>query len=239
MLNRESPKTLSAQLEEEVRGNLASGRWPAGSAIPSENELSRIYGISRMTARNVITKFVQEESLLRIPGKGTFVAEPKIEAKSLSYAGIREQLEQMGYEVTTQMLGITRKKGTPRLCERFGLPQDSRFYVLRRLRFIKGEPLSIHTSYIPVAYCPHLEKQELSGEQLCHVLSRSYGLNRSHTRETLESVAARRDEAKLLDIPEGHPLLLLHDTIRDESGRTFEYASVLFRGEKIKLTLDF
>ena len=64
-----------------------------GDLIPSENELSKECGVSRMTVRNVITKLVQEGLLFRIPGKGTYVSEPKIIADTLSYAGIREQLE--------------------------------------------------------------------------------------------------------------------------------------------------
>ena len=76
-------------MEDLVRKNLASGSWPPGYMIPSENELSREFGISRMTVRSVITKLVQEGLLFRIPGKGTYVSEQKIVAKSLSYAGIR------------------------------------------------------------------------------------------------------------------------------------------------------
>ena len=239
MLDRTSAKPLYAQMEELIRTNLETGLWAPGSAIASENELSREYGISRMTVRNVITKLVQEELLFRIPGKGTFVAEPKIVAKSLSYAGIREQLEQLGYEVSTKLLGVSRKKGTKEMCSRFDLAPGSFFYVVRRLRNVKGKPFSIHTSYIPVTLCPGLDKLDLVSEQLCKILSQEYNLNRSRTQETLESIAATKEEAALLNIDEGHPLVLLRDNIMDENNRTFEYASVVFRGEKIKLRLEF
>ena len=96
LLDKASAKPLYVQMEELFWGKLDSGEWSPGALIPSENELSHMYGISRTTVRNVITKLVQEEVLFRIPGKGTYVAEPKIVAQSLSYAGIREQLEKMG-----------------------------------------------------------------------------------------------------------------------------------------------
>ena len=98
LLDKASAKPLYVQMEELFWGKLDSGEWSPGALIPSENELSHMYGISRTTVRNVITKLVQEEVLFRIPGKGTYVAEPKIVAQSLSYAGIREQLEKMGFE---------------------------------------------------------------------------------------------------------------------------------------------
>ena len=212
--------------------NPESGR-PAGS-IPSENELSHIYGVSRTTVRNVITKLVQEGLLFRIPGKGTYVAEPKIVAHSLTYAGIREQLEQMGYEVSTRLISMGLETVDQKIMEHFPGLDDPHFYVVRRLRMLKGEPLSIHISYLPHAYCPGIDQYDLSSEQLCTVLSRVYDLNRAKAVETLESVAANSTEASLLNIFPGQPLLLLQDRILDASGRTFEYSKVVFRGEKIE-----
>ena len=210
LLDKASAKPLYVQMEELFWGKLDSGEWSPGALIPSENELSHMYGISRTTVRNVITKLVQEEVLFRIPGKGTYVAEPKIVAQSLSYAGIREQLEKMGYEVSTRVLSITKKA-----------------------------PLSVHTSYIPAELCPDLGRHDIATEQMCTILSQDYGLHRAKTIETLESVPATAHEADLLNIAPGQPLLLLQDVIQNEDGLTFEYSKVAFRGEKIKITLEF
>jgi hypothetical protein len=53
------------------------------------------------------------------------------------------------------------------------------------------------------------------------------------------ATAANKREAKLRRVDEGHPLLLLQDVISDKEGRAYEYARVLFRGEKIKISLEF
>jgi GntR family transcriptional regulator len=239
MLDRTSPKPLHLQMEEIIKEKLNLGEWTPGQAIPSENELSRVYGVSRMTARNVITKLVHEGLLDRIPGKGTFVKEPKIIASPLSYSGIREQLEQMGYEVSTKLLSIKKAKIDESISKHFGLAGESRFFVVQRLRYIKGVPLSIHTSYIPAELCPELEKEDLEHEQLCVILCKKYGMKNTKTIETLESAAASKEEAKLLSVSAGHPLLLLEDTISDENQRVYEYAKVIFRGDKIKIHLSF
>ena len=237
-LDKANAKPLHIQIEESILQKLESGEWAPGRLIPSENELSHIYGVSRTTVRNVITKLVQEGLLFRIPGKGTYVAEPKIVAHSLTYAGIREQLEQMGYEVSTRLISMGLETVDQKIMEHFPGLDDPHFYVVRRLRMLKGEPLSIHISYLPHAYCPGIDQYDLSGEQLCTVLSRVYGLNRAKAVETLESVAASSTEASLLNIFPGQPLLLLQDLILDASGRTFEYSKVVFRGEKIKITME-
>lgn len=239
MLDKMSAKPLHTQLEEIFRQKLESGEWSPGSLIPSENEISRDYGISRMTARGVTTKFVQEGLLFRIPGKGTFVCERKIEARSLSYEGIRAQLEQMGYEVSTILLDACVEQTEEAICQKLKLSLESSVYVIKRLRCVREVPFSLHTSYIPVALAPDLIKLDLVNDQLCSILNLNYGLSRAHVYEELESVAATKDEAKLLEVPVKHPLLLLQDTIADQEGIPFEYAKVVFRGDKVKLKLEF
>ena len=93
LLSREVSTSLHIQVREILLSRINSYIYPANSKIPSENDLSKEFGISRMTLRNVITELVWGGYLYRIQGKGTFVTEMKISAQSTQYIGIREQLE--------------------------------------------------------------------------------------------------------------------------------------------------
>src|SRR6478609_11233472 len=104
MLDRDASMPLYLQLAGLLRGRIESGELKPDQKIPSENELNRMYGISRMTARQVLAQLVNEELLFRVQGKGTFVAHRKIGTRSPAYMGIREQLERMGYATTTKVL---------------------------------------------------------------------------------------------------------------------------------------
>ena len=72
-LARDSAVPLYAQLEEIFRAQIAGGQWAPGDRIPSENELNRIFNVSRMTVRGVLTRLVEDGLLVRVAGKGTFV----------------------------------------------------------------------------------------------------------------------------------------------------------------------
>ncbi len=239
MLDKNSPKPLYVQLEEILRASIHSGEWAPNHAIPSELELSRTYGVSRMTARAVVTQLVNDGLLRRVQGKGTFVMEQKIPTKSLAYMGIREQLERLGYQTTTRLLAFRQIEAGPRLAEVFGAMPGDPVHFIERLRFIDDMPISLHRSYLPKALTPTLTDERLEREQLCVILQNEFNLKTATVSETLESVLASPEEAQLFKVGKHFPLLMLEDVNKTAPGRVFEYTKVLFRGDKVKLSFDY
>jgi GntR family transcriptional regulator len=238
-LNKSSPKPLYQQLDEIFRYAIYSREWEPNNAIPSELVLSRIYDVSRMTVRQVITQLVNEGLLRRVQGKGTFVSQPKIPAKSPAYMGIREQLERMGYKMQTKLVSIDTITADARTAGMLDITEGDELYDLLRVRTVDGEPISLHTSLIPKSLSQGLEKEKIETQQLCTILAKKYFLKSALVHETLESVTANKRECELLEIPLGQPLLKLEDIHRTATGRIFEYTRVVFRGDKIKLSFDY
>ncbi len=238
-LDRNNPKPLYQQFREILEESIDSGTWEPDDKIPSENQLSSTYGLSRMTVRSVLLDLVKEGKLYRVQGKGTFVAEQKIEAMSLYYVGIREQLEELGYEVATRTLECTVTESNSNVAKHLDIRPGTPVFMIKRLRSIKEGPVSIHISYIPTQYAGGLTPEILEQEQLCVLMSRNYGLQRKKMTETLESVAADSEEAELLQVEKGHPLLLLKDELHSDDDIPYEYTKVVFRGDKIKIRLNY
>jgi len=239
MLDRNNPKPLYAQLEDLLRTSIMNGEWQANHAIPSENELSKRYGLSRMTVRSVITMLVKEGLLYRVQGKGTFVAEPKIATRSPAYMGVREQLEQMGYEIKTRLVRFEKVPASNNIAAALGIAPGDMVTFIERIRSTRGVPISLHRSYIPVALCPNLEEADLEGEQLCVIIERQFGYKPASVSESLESVPASAEEAELMQIDRGYPILMLEDVNKAADGTIFEYTKVLFRGDKVKLHFEY
>lgn len=239
MLDRHSPTPLHLQLEEVVKNRIENDEWQPNTQIPSENELSKIYGLSRMTTRAVIMRLVFQGLLYRVAGKGTFVANPKITNKPLLQMGIQEQLDQMGIESETRLIEISQIAAPVRIQKELNLSGDDLVYCIERLRTVRNEPLSIHISYIPVEFCPGLEKQKFEQEQLCDILEFDYRLRTARVVETLESSLATAREAKLLGVHAGFTLLRLENTVYTPEDIPFEHSRIVFRGDKIKIKLEF
>lgn len=238
-LQRDSSVPLYQQLEDALRQRIRAGEWQPGERIASENELNREYGLSRMTARGVLTKLVNDGVLFRVPGKGTFVSPTKISTISPAYRGVREQLESMGYETRTELIRVAQEAPTRRVRERLNLAESDAVYAVHRLRLASGEPISLHRSYIPAALAPGLEEQDLVNEQLCVILEGQYGLRMKRVIESLEVAAAQAEEAKRLGVPRGAALLQLEDVISAQNGTTFEFTRIVFRGDKIRLDFEY
>ncbi len=238
-LNRYDAMPLYVQLKNIIREKISSEEWPPNSMIPSENELSRIYGISRMTVRSVITQFVTEGLLYRIQGKGTFVSDNKIEISGLHYVGIRSQLEEMGHQVSTKLISCDITQADNYLSKKLEIIPGEDVYAIRRVRAANGVNISYHKSFVPVRLCPGLENRDLEGEQLCTTISTNYLLTRSKVVETLESYIADERKADYLNVYPGYPLILLQDQIYSADNTIFEYTRVYFRGDKIKIRIEY
>jgi len=239
VLDRKSPKPLYEQLEGILRDKIDNADLSVDQMIPSENELSKQYNLSRMTVRNVIVRLVNDGLLYRVPGKGTFVAPTKITTVPLTRMGIREQLIAMGYETDTTVVEKKIEGASKRIAEYLEIAEDDPVYVLIRLRYVNNEPLSLHTSYMPVEKFNDLYQSNLEKEPLCYILDKRYGLIAKRGIETLESVGTDSRESKLLGVKKGFHMLLLKYLLYSQYDSPFEYSKVLFRGDKIKLRFEF
>lgn len=238
-LDRDSSVPLYVQLADTLREKIERGEWGPGQKIPSENELNRIYGISRMTARSVLSKLVDEGLLFRVHGKGTFVLHPKISTRSPSYQGLREQLEGQGMSTRTELLSSESVRANARIAEPLDVPVGTVVLKLRRLRYADGEPISIHESYVPESLAPGLLETDVEGQQLCRILEEKYGLRMTHVQESLESSVPSKETLRTLQAHAGTPVLLLEQRISSPELVLFEFTRILFRGDKVRLDFSY
>jgi GntR family transcriptional regulator len=239
-LDRDGSVPLYLQLASLLRGRIERGEWQAGQKIPSENELNRLYGVSRMTARQVLAQLVSEDLLYRVQGKGTFVAQNKISTRSPAYQGIREQLEGMGYAIGTRVLTNTVVPADEKVARALRITPGQPVHEVRRVRLLAdNEPISLHVTYVPERLAPILADDDLVARQLCVILEDDHGLRMARVSETLESTLPGAQEAKYLQVSRRTPLLLLTHEIADPSGLSFEYSRILFRGDKIRLQFHY
>jgi GntR family transcriptional regulator len=205
----------------------------AGNPVPPERELARHYGTSRTTVRQALAELVVEGRLLRMQGKGTFVAKPKV-AQSLELASYTEGMRAHGLHPQTKILDIGYVTTDDQLAVLLGVRPGGRALRIHRLRLADGEPTSIDTSHLPARRFPGLRKELERHRSLYETLQTAYGIQLAEAEETIETVLADPHDARLLCVDPGLPLLLLSRHAFDVSGEPVEYAQSWYRGDRYK-----
>lgn len=239
-LEKNSPTPLHIQLYDILKQKIKDGDFVENQLIPSENEISKMYDISRTTVRNVILRLVNEQLIYRVAGKGTFVCEQKIIASGISQKGIREQLEEMGYATSTKLIEKKLVSPTKSLSSLLMLPPDEMLIMIKRLRYINNKPFSILTNYLSYSRFEGILNNDNDIDiPLCDTLANDYGIKAKYAEETLESVLSNPSESKLLSVPNDFHVLLTECVLYDDQNIPYEVSNVIFRGDIIKLKFKF
>ncbi|MFB9803474.1 GntR family transcriptional regulator [Streptomonospora salina] len=228
-----SPVPKYAQLRDLLLDWVVETGLSVDDPIPSERELGERYGLSRMTVRQTVDLLVSEGKLYRVPGKGTFMARPKIEM-SLALASFSEDMRARGFQPGAQDLVrrvLPASGGTARA---MGLEPETPVHHIERLRTADGEPMAVERSNIPVDLAPGLDTHSLAGRSLYGVLEQEYGIILDSGEQTIEAGVCDPADAKLLGMPQGSPVLSMRRR-SFANGRCVEMATSRYRADRYTL----
>ncbi|MEF8721284.1 MULTISPECIES: GntR family transcriptional regulator [Candidatus Accumulibacter] len=208
---------LYRQIKQLIMGNLESGEWGPGDAIPSESELAGRFGVSQGTVRKAIDEMAAENLLVRQQGKGTFVATHKDPGSAFRFLRLvaNDGVPQVSQSIP---LECWRAKAGPDVARTLALEPGAPITILRRLLKLGDEPVVFDEIYLSSELFPDLTLEVVrAGESLYGLFESRYGVCMVRADERLRAVAADRVSAELLKVAEGSPLLLVERV-------TFSYA---------------
>lgn len=227
------------QLIDILKEKIALDVWKPGEQIPSEPDLCQIFGVSRTVVRQALREIELEGIVTRKKGKGTFVAEPKInESLVQKLTGFYQDMVDRGLKPVTKVLKFELEPAKPKVAEFLALEPGTPVFCIERLRYVDNTPIVLVTSYLPQSLCPNLMDFELTGQSLYRVLETEFGIVLSHGRRTIEAVGARAREAELLGVEECDPLILLHSVTYLEDGAPMEYYHAVHRGDRTRFEVE-
>ena len=232
MLNKQSPLPIYYQLKELLREKIVSGEWLPGAMIPSERELSEQYEISRMTARQALTELTIEGILYREQGKGTFVAEPKIQQALTSLTSFSEDMQTRGIHTGGKVLRLALVPAPLMASKALKIESEQKIILLERLRMAEEEPIALETCYLHFSDSQALLTENFENSSLYSLLNKKYGITPTRALQKVEAALCSQREKELLKIESGAPVLRNRRITFDQSGKVFEYTESAYRADR-------
>ncbi|WP_436493433.1 GntR family transcriptional regulator [Actinokineospora sp. HUAS TT18] len=209
------------------------GAMPPGSPIPTERSLATQFDVSRTTVRQALAELTVEGRLLRVQGKGTFAAEPKV-AQRLQLSSYTEDMRAQGREPSSKLLEVAEIPAEVELARLLGVRPGAKVLRLHRLRLADGEPMALESTHLPLGRFRGLRRFVTDGGSLYQVLRDRFGVEMGHAEETIETALAAPHEADLLGADIGMPMLLLSRHSFDAEEKPVEWVRSLYRGDRYK-----
>lgn len=228
-LEKKSQSPLYQQLMTRLKNDIMAGVYPAGARIPSEQLLCDTYGVSRVTVRKAMLDLVQEGLLVRRQGKGTFVAEERIQRDLQHITSFSSACRQMGHTASARLISAEWSTATAEDCEKLGVAQWERVVEICRLRLCDNEPVMLEINRFPAAYAFLLEE---SGEGSLYELLMKRGVMPASAAHDISLGHATPMVAKHLGCNQGDALLLLDETVLDQHGEPLHLSRQWIRGDK-------
>ena len=239
-LDRRSFVPLYYQLQEVLKQQIESGVWKPGDALPSEPEFARVFGVSRVVVRQALAILEDDHQIVRIRGRGTFVARPKLDYRA---GGLSRLLEaERGEGVTIQVLDKRAAPVEKSIREALQTGAEVRILRIATMLSLDGMPLAIAYSFFAEEAVPWLDDAAQVGRNLPGTLTLAgHDVTLAHSQISIEASQCGQFEADRFQIPHRSAvfLALCTEHCRTADGTApFEVARIEYRGDVLKFRLE-
>lgn len=203
------PIPLYHQLKQIVRAEIERGTYQPGDRLPAEAELIQHYGVSRITVRQAFDELEAESLVVRRHGKGTYVAEKRIEQDLVRLTDFVEDMELAGLAPTSRVLTFTREAASRVVAAALGLSVGEEVVRVDRLRLANTRPIAYDTTWLPLRFGLLLSETALADETIYHILETRYSIPIEAGTFHITAATATPEQARLLEVAAGSGLLLI------------------------------
>ena len=231
---------LYHQVEQVIRHRISTRQYGSGLQIPSEHELGRELKVSRVTIREALRELVREDLLVKVQGKGTFVAPnlPKV-LQPIKYNGFLEDLYQRVEQLKVVTVDMARVPLTDKVRAILLLPPNVTEVVeIKRCRHVEGEPFSFTVNYLPVEIGVRVDPAVLKTVPLNTVFERDLKIPVVRAEETVEAAPANPEVAQQLAIPVLYPVMHVTRVMFTDRDRAFEVVETFYRADKYHYSVN-
>ena len=219
-------------IEDYLRGRIAAAQ--PGDLLPTDKELCDTFGVSRMTARQAVSRLAEAGLVRREPGRGTFVSPPRLQREIGVLLSFTRQMERLGRVASSRMVERRTEPATAEVAARLGLVPGEPVIRMRRIRLSDGIPTALELVLLPTARFAWLLDIDMERGSL-HAALESRGVTPYAGDGSLTAEPATTDDAHWLNLSTGTPLLVERLVLHDQDDRPIQVGETRYAGQHYAL----
>lgn len=194
-------------IQQYLQKQIETGFLPAGSEVPSETELMKIFPVSRVTVRRALDELAREGYIEKSQGRRAYVRETARVQGLTNISSYTEEIERQGMTPSRTVIISKVRNCTHLEQEALQLPKASAVFHLERIYYADQSPLCVTKSVLPYSIFPGIERHDFAACSLYDVIEHEYLLKIETTTLKLKAVGASEQLAKYLEVSVNTPLL--------------------------------
>ena len=230
-IDRDSPLPLWAQLYEDLVRRLEAGAFDAD--FPGEHRLAADYDVSRHTVREALRRLRQAGVLDSGRGRRTEVRRSRIEQPLGAVYSLFNEVEARGMRQRSEVLARQVRRD-PEVAERLGLPPETEFVFVERIRYADEEPLALDRVWLRADFGRPLLSADLTATGIYAELARTDGMRITDGMERIQAVVPSDHHRRHLRLGSTVALLMI-ERIGRVNGEPVEWRETCVRGDRFSV----
>lgn len=233
---RENPTSLYLQISSLLNEEISSGLYEPSGKLPSEAELVRRFGVSRITVRLALDKLVEEKIVERKQGKGTYVYNKQLRHGLDTLRSFHESLLVQGLKPEMRLLSHQLVDIPETVKVSFDTGMDKGL-LIERLHLVDGQPIAFGKSYLP-SEISAVSIGDIERQPSYKVIEAITGFQVVRADLAITAELADDRYAKLLEVSIGMPLLVMKRLSYLSNGRCCDHSVFHIRPEHYEFVLS-
>jgi GntR family transcriptional regulator len=221
---------LHEQARRRIEKLIADRAIKPGTRLPTESELAIELNVSRTTVRSALKILEQEGKIERAPGRGTILRQPRLGQLLGKLFSFTEEMKLRGLTPSNRLIEISQTMPSAPIRALLRLDGDS-VWRIQRVRCANGEPIAIETCNIPRSALSEQDAASLGNGSLYELLAR-HGRAPVRSEQSAQAGLATPEEATLLNIETGRPVLRFERLSFDANEESIEFVTSTYRSDK-------
>lgn len=233
IINSNSSEPIYYQIYRQLKKSIENKQIKPNEQLPTERDLCRKSGVSRITIRKAIKDLVSEGVCYKKKGKGIFVSKEKILFELQTMMGTSNYIASLGLKIKTSVILKKIINSNVQIEEKLNLSNKSKILFLKRLRIIDDEPLMVESTNLSLNRMPGLDKFIFTGS-LYKIIREKFNLLPNYSKGFLIHKLADEENAKLLNIPLNNPIMRKQVVVYSKDDIPIEFITTDYRSDRFK-----